>query len=76
MQGDIKYFHGNSNEKGEKTFATAFCLTKDCENDDYVVQETLKGLCAESEIHVVVVKTGNDPGAPGAPVVRTGQARR
>jgi hypothetical protein len=48
-------FHGNSSEKGEETFATAFCLTNDCENDKHVAREALKGDSAPK------VKSGNDP---------------
>jgi hypothetical protein len=46
IRGNIKYFHGNSNEKGKETFATAFCLTNGYENDEFTVQETLKGVSA------------------------------
>lgn len=37
------------------------CLAKDCENNEY--KKLIKGLCAEGEVHVVMVESGKDLGA-------------
>ena len=35
------------------------CLAKDCETEEY--KKLVKGLCAEGEVHVVMVESGKDP---------------
>ena len=37
------------------------CLAKDCENEEY--KKLIKALCAEGEVHVVMVESGKDLGA-------------
>ena len=45
----------------DRRTARLCCLAKDCENDEY--KKLIKGLCAEGEVHVVMVEHGKDLGA-------------
>ena len=45
----------------DRRSARLCCLAKDCENDEY--KKLIKGLCAEGEVHVVMVEAGKDLGA-------------
>ena len=45
----------------DRRSARLCCLAKDCENDEY--KKLIKGLCAEGEVHVVMVDAGKDLGA-------------
>ena len=45
----------------DRRSARLCCLAKDCENEEY--KKLIKGLCAEGEVHVVMVEAGKDLGA-------------
>jgi small subunit ribosomal protein S12e len=45
----------------DRRTARLCCLSKNCENEEY--KKLIKGLCAEGEVHVVMVEDGKDLGA-------------
>lgn len=45
----------------DRRAARLCCLAKDCENDEY--KKLIKALCAEGEVHVVMVESGKELGA-------------
>lgn len=45
----------------DRRAARLCCLAKDCENEEY--KKLIKALCAEGEVHVVMVDTGKELGA-------------
>ena len=45
----------------DRRTARLCCLAKDCENEEY--KKLIKGLCAEGEVHVVMVNKGKDLGS-------------
>jgi small subunit ribosomal protein S12e len=45
----------------DRRTARLCCLSKNCENEEY--KKLIKGLCAEGEVHVVMVDDGKDLGA-------------
>mmetsp|Transcript_14300 Transcript_14300/g.17241 ORF Transcript_14300/g.17241 Transcript_14300/m.17241 type:complete len:149 (-) Transcript_14300:132-578(-) len=45
----------------DRRSARLCCLSKDCENEEY--KKLIRALCAEGEVHVVMVESGKDLGA-------------
>jgi small subunit ribosomal protein S12e len=45
----------------DRRSARLCCLAKDCENEEY--KKLIKALCAEGEVHVVMVESGKELGA-------------
>jgi small subunit ribosomal protein S12e len=45
----------------DRRSARLCCLSKDCENEEY--KKLIRALCAEGEVHVVMVDSGKDLGA-------------
>mmetsp|Transcript_16253 Transcript_16253/g.22913 ORF Transcript_16253/g.22913 Transcript_16253/m.22913 type:complete len:148 (+) Transcript_16253:97-540(+) len=45
----------------DRRSARLCCLAKDCENEEY--KKLIRALCAEGEVHVVMVESGKDLGA-------------
>jgi small subunit ribosomal protein S12e len=45
----------------DRRSARLCCLAKNCENDEY--KKLIKALCAESEVHVVMVENNKELGA-------------
>jgi small subunit ribosomal protein S12e len=45
----------------DRRSARLCCLAKDCENEEY--KKLIKALCAEGEVHVVMVENGKELGA-------------
>ena len=45
----------------DRRSARLCCLAKDCENEEY--KKLIKALCAEGEVHVVMVEQGKELGA-------------
>lgn len=45
----------------DRRAARLCCLAKDCDNDEY--KKLIKALCAEGEVHVIMVETGKDLGS-------------
>merc|ERR1712228_498601 len=45
----------------DRRSARLCCLAKDCENDEY--KKLIRALCAEGEVHVVMVESGKELGA-------------
>jgi len=45
----------------DRRSARLCCLAKDCENEEY--KKLIKALCAEGEVHVIMVDSGKELGA-------------
>lgn len=45
----------------DRRSARLCCLAKDCENEEY--KKLIKALCAEGEVHVVMIEAGKELGA-------------
>jgi len=45
----------------DRRSARLCCLSKDCENEEY--KKLIKALCAEGEVHVVMIESGKELGA-------------
>lgn len=45
----------------DRRSARLCCLSKDCENEEY--KKLIKALCAEGEVHVIMVESGKELGA-------------
>jgi small subunit ribosomal protein S12e len=61
MHGGLKKGLHECAKALDRRSARLCCLSKNCENDEY--KKLIKALCAEGQVHVVMVETGKDLGA-------------